>query len=164
MLVSSYSTVRSGTLTWREWGLCAMPWPSLSLSTTINAALFFQSSNMWMDLRIDRMQTKLVNVHMMTSSNGNIFRVTGHMCRKFTSHRWISRTKASGAELWCFLWSTPEWTVEQTIMELVIWDAIAPIMTSQQYRSCRKPLSPSVSRQFAQGIFKCMYIIHEWKF
>ena len=26
---------------------------------------------------------------MMTSSNGNIFRVTGHLCEEFSSHRWI---------------------------------------------------------------------------
>ena len=39
---------------------------------------------------------------MMTSSNGNIFRVTGHLCG------WIPREKASGAELWCFLWSASE--------------------------------------------------------
>ena len=41
----------------------------------------------------------------MTSSNGNIVRVTGHLCGEFTGHRWIPRTKASDAELWCFLWS-----------------------------------------------------------
>ena len=34
--------------------------------------------------------------HMMTSSNGNSFRVTGPY------PRWIPRTKASGAGLWCF--------------------------------------------------------------
>ena len=45
---------------------------------------------------------------MMTSSNGNIFRVTGHLCGEFTGLRWIPRTKASDAELWCFLWSAPE--------------------------------------------------------
>ena len=45
---------------------------------------------------------------MMTSSNGNIFRVTGHLCWEFTGPRWIPRTKASDAELWCFLWSAPE--------------------------------------------------------
>ena len=39
----------------------------------------------------------------MTSSNGNIFRVTGHLCGEFTGRRWIPRTKASDAELWCFL-------------------------------------------------------------
>ena len=44
---------------------------------------------------------------MMTSSNGNIFRVTGHLCGEFTGSRWIPRTKASDPELWCFLWSTP---------------------------------------------------------
>ena len=46
-------------------------------------------------------------------------------------HRWIPRTKASDMELWCFLWSAPEWTIEQTVVRLVIWDAIVPIMTSQ---------------------------------
>ena len=45
---------------------------------------------------------------MMTSSNGNIFRVTGHLCGEFTGPRWIPRTKASDAELWCFLWSASE--------------------------------------------------------
>ena len=45
---------------------------------------------------------------MMTSSNGNIFRVTGHLCGEFTGPRWIPRTKASDTELWCFLWSAPE--------------------------------------------------------
>ena len=39
---------------------------------------------------------------MMTSSNGNFFRVTGHLCGEFTGPRWIPRTKASNAELWCF--------------------------------------------------------------
>ena len=49
----------------------------------------------------------------MTSSNGNIFRVTGPFCGEFTGHRWIPLTKASDAELWCFLWSGLEQTVEQ---------------------------------------------------
>ena len=44
---------------------------------------------------------------MMTSSNGNIFPVTDAVCGEFTGHRWIPRTKASDAELWCFLWSAP---------------------------------------------------------
>ena len=46
--------------------------------------------------------------HLMASSNGNFFRVTGHLCGEFTGLRWISRTKARDAELWCFLWSAPE--------------------------------------------------------
>ena len=48
-------------------------------------------------------------------------------------HRWILLTKASDAELWCFLWSAPELTVVQTLETLVIWDAIALIMTSLQW-------------------------------
>ena len=46
--------------------------------------------------------------YMMTSSNGNIFRVTGHLCGEFNGPRWIPHTKASDAELWCFLWSASE--------------------------------------------------------
>ena len=34
---------------------------------------------------------------MMTSSNGNICRVTGHLCGEFTGPRWIPRTKVSDA-------------------------------------------------------------------
>ena len=41
------------------------------------------------------------NLYMMTSSNGNIFRVTG--CGEFTGHRWVPLTKTSDAELLCFL-------------------------------------------------------------
>ena len=32
-------------------------------------------------------------------------------------------TKASGVELWCFLWSAPEQTIEQTIETSVIWES-----------------------------------------
>ena len=31
---------------------------------------------------------------MMTSSNGNIFRVTDHLCGEFTDRLWIPRIKA----------------------------------------------------------------------
>ena len=53
------------------------------------------------------------------------FRVTGPVWWETTGHRWIPLTKASDAEIWCFLWSAPEQTVEPTIRTLVIWDAIA---------------------------------------
>ena len=49
---------------------------------------------------------------MMTSSNGNIYRVTGPLCEEFTGHRRIPLTKASDAVLRYFLWSAPEQTVE----------------------------------------------------
>ena len=70
----------------------------------------------------------------MTSSNGNIFRVTGHLCGKFTGPRWISHTKASDAELWCLLWSkqlskqwrgwwfeTPSWSLWRHRNEIMTW-------------------------------------------
>ena len=50
--------------------------------------------------------------------------------REPTGHRWIPLTKTSDAELWCFLWTTPKQTVEQTIEMPVIWDAVVLIMTS----------------------------------
>ena len=49
------------------------------------------------------MGTIIYSVHTMTSSNWNIFHVTGHLCREFTGPRWIPHTKASDAELWCLL-------------------------------------------------------------
>ena len=36
---------------------------------------------------------------IMTSSNGNIFHITGPSCREFTGHQWIPRTKAIDTEL-----------------------------------------------------------------
>ena len=60
-----------------------------------------------------------IAVRLMTTSNGNIFRVTGHLCGEFTGHRWIPRTKASAAELCCFLWSAPE-----TNRTHVSWDVL----------------------------------------
>ena len=46
---------------------------------------------------------------MMTKSNGDIGRVTSLLCGEFTGHRRIPHTKASDAELWCFLWWTNNW-------------------------------------------------------
>ena len=55
-----------------------------------------------------RMMYTYIITFMMTSSNGNIFRVTGYLCGEFTGPRWIPHTKACDAELWCFLWSASE--------------------------------------------------------
>ena len=59
---------------------------------------------------------------VMTSSNGNVFRVTGPfvrgihgnifcvtgpLCGEFIGHLWIPLTKVIDAELSCFLWSAP---------------------------------------------------------
>ena len=55
----------------------------------------------------------------MTSSNGNIFRVTGHLSGEFTGPRWRQWRGALMFTLIC-----------ARIVRLVIWDAIALIMTS----------------------------------
>ena len=62
---------------------------------------------------------------MMTSSNGAIFCVTGPLWAEFAGNRWISLTKTSDAELWCFLWSAPEQTVEKT-METPWFGIVSP--------------------------------------
>ena len=61
-------------------------------------------------------------VSVMTSSNESIFRVIGPLWGEPTGH--------SDTELWCFLWFTPEQTVEQAIEMLGSWDAIALIVAS----------------------------------
>ena len=42
--------------------------------------------------------------HMMTSSNGNIFRVTVPLCGEFIGHRWIPLTKASFGVFFICAW------------------------------------------------------------
>ena len=71
----------------------------------------------------------LVYLHMMTSSN-EIFSALLAMGGEFTGHRWIHLTKASDAELRCFLWPLPEQTVELTVKTPMIWYTIALMMTS----------------------------------
>ena len=46
-----------------------------------------------------------IHMHMMTSSNGNTFLITGPLCGEFTDHRWLPLTKATDAELWCFFFN-----------------------------------------------------------
>ena len=67
---------------------------------------------------------------MMTSSSGNIFRVTDPLWGESTGRRWIPLTKATDSELWWFLWSASEQPVVQTIETSVIWDTITLSMTS----------------------------------
>ena len=66
---------------------------------------------------------------MMTSSVGNIFRVTGLLWGDSTGHRWIPLTKAmQWREALIFL-SAHDQTVEQVTETQAIWDAMT-LMTS----------------------------------
>ena len=49
---------------------------------------------------------------MMTSSNRSVLLVTGPLWAESTGDRRILIIKVRDAELWCFLWSAPEQTVE----------------------------------------------------
>ena len=106
--------------TWRRvWFLLASPystWSSCSRSSSfIIRPLCVLSSHVLSDLwtikpfkqlRVRSLWPPATMIKiMMTSSNGNIFRVTGHLCGECTGLRWIPRTKTSDAELWCFIWS-----------------------------------------------------------
>ena len=51
-------------------------------------------------------------MNIMTSSNGNIFCVTGPLCSEFPGLRWIPITKAIEAEFLCFFEMPFEQTVE----------------------------------------------------
>ena len=69
--------------------------------------------------------------NMMTSSNGNIFRVTGLCAGNSPVTGEFPAQRPSDAEPWCFLSET---TAEQTMETPVVWDAIALIMTSFWWR------------------------------
>ena len=68
----------------------------------------------------------------MTSSNGNIFCVTGPLCREFTGLRWIPRTKASDAELWCFLRLNKRLSKQS-------WDWWFETLSRPLWRHCNEP-------------------------
>ena len=73
-----------------------------------NSRLFMTNSPLTSGIPYNSIKEEILThilTFMMTSSNGNIFRVTGPLWGEFTRHRWIPLTKASDAELWCFLWS-----------------------------------------------------------
>ena len=87
---------------------------------------------------------------MMTSSNGNIFRVTGPLCGEFTGDRWIPHTKASDAELWCFLWING-WVNNREAGDLrrqrAHYDVI--VMYCQKWKEQRKMPTPFRTSPFA---------------
>ena len=81
------------------------------INKRIKPFILYRIINRWWNQRPE------VHVSLETSSARlftltDIFRVTGHLCGEFTGHQWIPRTKAIHAELWCFLWSAPEYTFE----------------------------------------------------
>ena len=72
-------------------------------------------------------------IYKTTSSNGNLFALLALCEGNQPVTGGLPPSKASGTELWRFLWSAPEQTIEQAIETLVIRDAMALIMTSLQW-------------------------------
>ena len=93
----------------------------------------------------------------MTSSYGNIFRVAGPLCGEFIGHRWISHTKASDTELWCFLWSRPAPRVEQTIETPMIWNASRSL-----WRHCNDNLAPIYQISFLRYSWRVVWHPPSW--
>ena len=87
----------------------------------------------------------------MTSSNGHIFRVTGPLCGEFTGDRWIPLTKASDTELWYFLWSAPEQTVQQSIETPVFETPLSSL-----WRDCNVFVQKGYTRD------PCTYCWQQW--
>ena len=83
-------------------------WPVM---WSLDVFLALARTNCWTKSRVNDYlrcySVKMKSLHMMMSSNGNIFRVTAPLGGEFTGLRWIPRTKGSDAELWCFLWFAP---------------------------------------------------------
>ena len=65
-------------------------------SIPINPAMMMSYNAKWSWLATPTWSGR--HPYMMTSSNGNIFRVTGPLCVEFTVHRWMPCTKASDTE------------------------------------------------------------------
>ena len=88
------------------------------------------------------------NKSMMTSSNGNIFRVTGSLCEEFTSHRWITAqrpvarsfdifsyqrlNKRISKQPWGWWFETPSCSLWRQCF-LPVSSAIGPRSTSQWF-------------------------------
>ena len=83
--------------------MCVAIWHNKAIMNLMEVLMNPIFDAKWLVFGID-----LFSHTMMTSSNGNIFRVTGPIVRGIHRSRWIPHTKASNAELWCFLWSASE--------------------------------------------------------
>ena len=82
-----------------------LQWRDTENSWVNNNWIFVRRSGVnyiWIVVRCSVIYTSHFWLPMMASSNGNICRVTGHLCGEFAGARWIPRTKASDAELWFF--------------------------------------------------------------
>ena len=107
-------------------------------------------------------------IWVMTSSNENIFRVTGSLCGELTGHRRIPHTKASDAELWRFLWSAPECLTLATIVLQQVsvtaagtcswWCTLRTMIHPRTWRSWKGSSSTHWDRHKMTAIFQTAFL------
>ena len=85
-----------------RWHACTPVYRKCQRHSGSKSSTQFQSKQLMQSMSLEYCQI------VMTSSNRNIFLVTGSLCGEFAGHRWIHLTKSSDVELWCFLWSAPQ--------------------------------------------------------
>ena len=93
----------------------------------------------------------------MTSLNGNISRVTGHLCGEFTGPRWIPRTKASDAELSCFFYLRPNERLSKQW-----WDWWFETLSSPLWRHCNGTLVSSLYPRIVNRVQRIQLVSTVW--
>ena len=101
-----------------------------SIANALDLCLSCTNLSIYLYMYLKKILCIEIGPRLFTSTLKNVKTLWCHQIEKFSSHRWIPLTKASDGELWCFLWSAPEQTVEQTLETLVVWDAVVLIMMS----------------------------------
>ena len=91
LLVLSHTWQKSKLIIVTPWGI-----------NSINLMIHGLAESILKMASVDIELPELHTTHIMTSSNGNIFCVTGPLSGEFTGYRWIPRTKASDASLLMF--------------------------------------------------------------
>ena len=101
----------TGLCEWRRPVTAGFPSQRASNTGNVFICWRFNVLSIWQHSLEIHWENRITVLLMMTLVNGNIFRVTGPLWGESTVQRWIPLTKASGAELWCFLWLAHEQTV-----------------------------------------------------
>ena len=90
-----------------------------SLSAAMNTSIysFSHMSQMWVSMSERRIACDVHTKKRKSAEHDDVIKwkhFPRHwpFVRGIHRSRWIPRTKASDAELWCFLWSPPEWTIK----------------------------------------------------
>ena len=104
---------------------------------------------------------------MMTSSNGNIFRVTGPLWGEFTGHRWIPLTSQwRGALMFSLIWPWTNGRINNRdagdLRHHCVHDDVTVILASPEkqiwsLKYVNKLWPRQNGRHFADGVFECIF-------